>query len=174
MASYQPVAADSHPPDADPSEQTGQRDPAWQRALRGAVAGCAGTAVMSVIQFAGADVASRHAPPIETTKQLHKLLGARTPHGSALYTRGMLMHLAFGAAAGALYGLVAPRRYREVSGVGYALAVYGVSYFGVLPALSLHEHAIEDDAPRQIANLVAHLVYGTSLAEVMRLTDPRA
>jgi hypothetical protein len=125
---------------------------------------------MSVVQFAGAGVSSRLAPPIEVTKQLHKKIGVPPPRGSALEARGMLLHLLFGAAAGALYGMFAPRRYRRATGGVYALGIYGASYAGYLPALSLHPHVADDHWARQVGNLLAHVVYGVALAEVMRVT----
>jgi hypothetical protein len=148
-------------------------DPWYRRALRGAIAGCAGTALMTPIQFAGASSAGAHAPPIEVTRRLHRLLPVARPRPRELQARGLALHLAFGAIAGALYGIAAPRRAREASGVAYAAALFGTSYLGYLPLLSLHPPAHRDDGRRQAANAAAHVVYGLTLAEAMRLSDPR-
>ncbi len=127
---------------------------------------------MSVVQFAVARSAQRHPPPIEITKRLHLPLRTRTPRGPSLYVRGIALHVAFGALSGAVYGIVAPRRFREVTGTAFAGLIYGASYRGYLPALRLHPHPARDDTRRQTANAVAHVVYGITLAEVMRATDP--
>ena len=149
------------------------RDPWYRRALRGALAGCAGTALMTPIQFEGASKARRHAPPIEVTRRLYRVLPVRRPGVRELHARGLALHVAFGAIAGALYGIATPRRAREVTGLAYAAGLFGVAYLGSLPLLSLHPPAHRDDWNRQIANAGAHAVYGLALAETMRLTDPR-
>jgi hypothetical protein len=149
-------------------------EPWYRRGLRGAYAGCVATGAMSLVQFAGASSARRHPPPIEITRRLHLPLPTRTPRGPSLYVRGIALHVAFGALTGAIYGVVAPRRLREVTATAYAGLLYGASYRGYLSALGLHPHPKRDDTRRQAANAVAHLVYGLGLAEVMRATDPEA
>ena len=148
------------------------REPRYRRALRGALAGTVATGAMSVVQFAGAASAGKHPPPIEITRRLHRVLPTRAPRGGSLYLRGVALHLAFGAIAGALYGFVAPRRFRELTSTAYAGLIYVASYRGYLAAFGLHPHAERDDTRRRAANVAGHLVYGLSLAEVMRWTDP--
>jgi hypothetical protein len=145
---------------------------AWYRGLaRGAGAGAAATVLMSAVQFPGARAARRFPPPVEITRRLHHLTG-RAPDRGQSYARGVALHLAFGAGCGALYALLAPRRFRELTATGYAAALYGASSRGSLPLLSLHAHTRRDDPRRQLTNLAAHLVYGITLAEILRLTDP--
>jgi len=127
---------------------------------------------MSLVQFTGARSGGRHPPPVETVRRLHVPFPGRTPRGASLYLRGIALHVVFGTLSGALYGIVAPRKLREVSATAYAGLIYGVSYRGYLPALHLHPHPGRDDPRRQVANAVAHVVYGLTLAEVMRATDP--
>ncbi len=152
---------------------TWPRDPWYRRALRGAIAGCAGTALMTPLQFEGASRSGSHAPPIEVTRRLHRALPLTRPRRQQLHARGLALHVAFGAVAGALYGIAAPRRAREATGLGYGAVLFGVGYLGYLPFLSLHPPAPRDDWPRQAANAAAHGVYGLALAEAMRLSDPR-
>jgi hypothetical protein len=159
-------------PSAEPVERRMPRDPWYRRALLGALAGCAGTALMTPLQFAGASRTGNHAPPIEVTRRLHRALPFGRPRRRELQARGLALHLAFGTLAGALYGIAAPRRARELTGLGYAATLFGVGYFASLPVLSLHPPAHRDDRSRQLANAGAHAVYGLALAETMRLSEP--
>ncbi len=148
-------------------------DETWyRRAARGAGAGALGTVAMSSIQFPGARRAGRFPPPVEITRRFHERRGAR-PAPWALVTEAVVLHLAFGAACGALYALLAPARLREVTAAVFAGALYGVSYRGLLPSLGLHPHSDDDDRRRRFTNLAGHVVYGLTLAEVLRVTDPR-
>jgi hypothetical protein len=147
-------------------------EPWYRRALRGAFAGSVATGAMSVVQFSGAASAGKHPPPIEITRRVHHVLPTRTPRGRSLYLRGIVLHLAFGAVSGAVYGVGAPRRFRELTGTAYAGFIYVASYRGYLAAFGLHPHDERDDARRQAANVAGHVIYGLGLAEVMRWTDP--
>src|SRR4051794_2936875 len=74
----------------------------WPRRLaRGALAGGVATAAMSAVQFPGAAAGHRRPPPIEITHRLQLLTGRRAD-GRADAMRGVALHLAFGAAAGAV------------------------------------------------------------------------
>jgi hypothetical protein len=147
------------------------REPWYRRAGRGALAGVAATVAMSAVQFPGASAGGRRPPPVEITRRLHLLAGRRPGRGT-LYAEGIALHLGFGAAAGALYALVAPRRLRELSATAYAAMLYGTSYRGYLPALGLHPSGEHDDTTRHAANVAGHVVYALTLAEALRLTEP--
>jgi hypothetical protein len=162
-----------YPPPPEPVERLVPRDPWYRRALRGALAGCAGTALMTPLQFVGASRSGASAPPIEVTRRLHRALPFGRPRVRELHARGLALHVAFGAVAGALYGIATPRRARELTGLGYAATLFGVGYFASLPVLGLHPAAHRDDRSRQLANAGAHAIYGLVLAETMRLSDPR-
>jgi len=149
------------------------RDPWYRRALRGAIAGAAGTALMTPLQFEGAAMSRTHAPPIEVTRRLQRALPLTRRRRQELHARGLALHVAFGGLAGALYGIAAPRRAREATGLGFAAALFGVGYLGFLPFFSLHPAAHRDEWTRQLANAGAHAVYGLTLAEGMRISDPR-
>ena len=147
------------------------REPWYRRAGRGALAGVAATVAMSAVQFPGASAGGEDPPPVEITRRLHLLAGRRTGRGT-LFAEGIALHLGFGAAAGALYALVAPRRLRELSASAYAAMLYGASYRGYLPALGLHPRGEHDDPKRQASNVGGHVVYGLVLAEALRFTEP--
>src|SRR3954470_3904384 len=131
-----PWLDDESPPSADPvltSSAVWPRDPWYRRALRGAIAGWAGTALMPPVKFEGASRSGTHAPPIEVTRRLHRALPFRRPRRQEMHARGLALHVAFGAVAGAVYGIAAPRRARPATAVGYAAALFGVGYLGYLP-----------------------------------------
>ena len=149
----------------------GAREPWYRRTGRGALAGVVATVAMSAAQFPGASAGGKYPPPVEITRRLNRLTGRRPSRGS-LFAQGIALHLAFGAAAGALYALVAPRRLREISATAYAAMLYGASYRGYLPALGLHPSGEHDDTTRQASNVAGHVIYGLTLAEALRLTEP--
>jgi len=145
-------------------------DPWYRRAVRGALAGFVGTAVMSLVQWPVAFAASEDPPPVEIGERLHHMLPGRQPSRRAIVLRSTALHLAFGTTAGALYGIAAPRAHREGTGVGFAALIWSASYFGLLPTIGVHPPAHRDQPLRQAGNVAAHIVYGLSLAEGMRLT----
>jgi uncharacterized membrane protein YagU involved in acid resistance len=77
-----------------------------------------------------------------------------------------VLHFGFGAAAGAAFGVIAPKRLmvRVPAGVAYGAAIWGVSYMGWVPALGIMPPAQRDRRDRQAVMLGAHLIYGTALA----------
>ncbi len=128
---------------------------------------------MSVVQFPGAAAGGYLPPPVEITRRFHRIAGRR-PDRSELFSRGVALHLAFGAACGALYAIAAPRQFRELSATAYTGLVYALSYRASLPALGLHPHGTHDNDAPQITNIAGHLIYGLTLAELLRATDPKA
>jgi uncharacterized membrane protein YagU involved in acid resistance len=77
-----------------------------------------------------------------------------------------VLHFGFGAAAGAAFGVIAPKPLvvRVPAGMAYGAAIWGVSYMGWVPALGIMPPADRDRRDRQAVMLAAHLVYGTALA----------
>ena len=159
-------------PDGMTESDPGVDEPWYRRTARGALAGCAATALMSAVQWPLAFASGEDPPPVQIMKRVNAVLPGRTPR-TTVVRRATVAHFAFGAGAGALYGLLAPRRFREGTGIAYAGLIWGTSYLGWLPALHLHPSVPRDDRGRQIGNAAGHLVYGIALAEGMRLTRPR-
>ena len=52
------------------------------------------------------------------------------------------------------------------AGLLFGAAVWGVSYFGLLPSLNLYPSAEDDSNQRQAVMIAAHAVFGTALATV--------
>jgi uncharacterized membrane protein YagU involved in acid resistance len=136
-----------------------------KRLVRGTVAGTIATALMSVVMLGARQLGLMGGmPPEKITATFLNRGGVRRSAGQqdALAT---LLHFAFGAAAGAGFGVVAPRpvAIRVPAGMAYGAAIWGVSYLGWVPALGIMAPAHRDRADRQAAMLAGHLMYGATL-----------
>jgi hypothetical protein len=103
-------------------------------------------------------------PPSKITDAVLDRLGAgRTDR--RLWTT--LFHVGFGAAAGALYGLVRRRRPRPVraalEGATFGTGVWAASYAGWVPALGIMPPPDEDRPGRPAAMVAAHWIFGGTL-----------
>ena len=78
-------------------------------------------------------------------------------------TLATIAHYTFGAVAGAVYAMFAPRRGRPLSGVAYASTIWTLSYHQVLPRLGLMARPTRDDTGRQVVLAVDHVLYGLAL-----------
>jgi hypothetical protein len=80
----------------------------------------------------------------------------------------MVAHLVYGALCGLLFvGLRAgvPAAPRRPLGIGFGLLVWLGNYLGLLPALKLYPRPEADSPGRVVVMIVAHVVFGLSLAE---------
>ena len=149
--------------------------PWWRRAIEGAVAGVAATAVMTGVRMAADRVGIHERRPAHSVivRRLRGVTG-RKPWGHEAETTATIAHYAFGAAAGAAYAVVAPRRAR-VRGLGilYSVAIWLVSYFGVLPWLRLMPCPERDATGRQVVLAVDHVVYGLVLDGALAALERR-
>ena len=84
-----------------------------------------------------------------------------------------VLHVGFGSAAGAIFGVIAPKRLiaRLPMGMAYGAAIWGVSYLGWVPAFGIMTPADRDRRDRQMVMLAGHLVYGTALALMVGPSD---
>jgi hypothetical protein len=85
---------------------------------------------------------------------------------------GPLVHYAYGAGIGALYGGLAQRYGATKSGFGtaYGAAAWVLGDEVAVPALGLGKKPAEIPAVRHFQTMAAHLVYGLTLEGVRRLT----
>ncbi|HEY6468483.1 MAG TPA: DUF6789 family protein [Candidatus Dormibacteraeota bacterium] len=133
--------------------------------LRGATAGTVATALMSALMVAARRLGiTGQLPPEKITSKMLRRHGIRPDAGQqdALATG---LHFAFGAAAGAAFGVIA-RRVPVPSvplGVAYGTAIWGVSYMGWVPSIGLMQRADRDQRGRQAVMLAGHLVFGATL-----------
>ena len=143
-----------------------------QRVLAGAAAGLAATVPMTVAMRAvqaSLPAAQRHPlPPRRVTMRAARKVGLR-PHLQLDESerRGLTLaaHSGYGAAAGGLFGAIAPRNLPDAvsAGVGYGLLVWAASYLGLMPALGLHPPATREPAGRNLMMILAHVVWGATL-----------
>jgi uncharacterized membrane protein YagU involved in acid resistance len=136
-----------------------------KRVLRGAAAGTLATGAMSMVMLGAKRVGLMGGmPPEKITAKLLNRAGVRrsAAQQDALAT---VLHFGFGAAAGAGFGVVAPRRVtiRVPAGMAYGAAIWGVSYLGWVPALGIMAPAQRDRVDRQATMLAGHLVFGATL-----------
>lgn len=141
--------------------------------LRGAVAGCVATAPMTVVMMALHRLLPRTEqyalPPSEIVAQIAENVGAEQHIDAQQHIALTLLgHFGYGAAVGVGYVPLAPRLPfpAAVNGIGYGLAVWAVSYLGLLPAAGLLTPATEHPARRNVLMIVAHIVWGAALGVV--------
>jgi uncharacterized membrane protein YagU involved in acid resistance len=124
---------------------------------------------MSVVMEAGRRVtAFRRQPPELIVRTLLTGDPQRPVGGEDVLA--LLAHFGYGASFGALFGLLTRRCGRPGMqlGVGYALLLWLISYAGWVPAAGILAPPRRDDAGRQLALVVGHVVYGAVLAVVLR------
>jgi len=149
------------------------------RALRaGAGAGLVATATMSATMLAAMRLGFMGEPPPRRMTDV-ALDGVRQAGAPEWLRNGLATtsHFAFGAALGAACAL-AHRRYPTPiepvpRGLIVASAVWFVSYQGWIPALGLMPPARRDRPGRPATMLVAHWVYGATLALCLRWDERR-
>ena len=179
-----------------------KRSDALRGAAIGVVAGVAGSAAMVAFNhllgaagFGDDDRGAHHehrrdaAKPNDTdgtisdepaSIKLARSLGERVK-GSALTERersvaGSIVHHAFGAFAGALYGAATATAPVLATGAGlpYGLAVWMFADEAALPLLGLAKKPSEYPAERHAAALATHLVFGLTVEAVRRALTPPA
>ena len=149
--------------------------------LRGTAAGLAATIPMTIVMEAlrAALPAERHRrmPPREIVDRTIEKTRETTGKASEL-DRGdrvaltTIAHLAFGAAAGAVYGAtVGSRRSSVLTGMAYGLGVWAAAYGVGLPSLGLHPAATDDTKDRNEVLVASHVVWGAVLGLLSRSTN---
>jgi uncharacterized membrane protein YagU involved in acid resistance len=137
--------------------------------LIGAVAGTVATIPMTVFmetmhrRLPGEP--PRPLPPREVAEGLAVKAGARGDMSERqMQDLSLMLHAGYGAATGALFGLLAPKRPPTALAAGmlFGLGVWAASYLGWLPRLGVRQ-PIEYDPPARTQLMIAsHLVWGAS------------
>ena len=144
--------------------------------LKGAAAGAVATIGMSGLMAVGRATGwlGRMPPEKITARALDALHVSRSREGQdALAT---VLHLAFGAGAGALFEPL--RRAARVPvpapllGAAFGTLVWGVSYAGWIPALGIMPPPRRDRPGRPAVMLAAHWVYGGLLGALVSVGRP--
>jgi uncharacterized membrane protein YagU involved in acid resistance len=80
----------------------------------------------------------------------------------------LLSHFAYGAAVGALYRPLEKKEWlpAPIKGTFFGLLVWLISYFGLLPLLGLSASAQREPLRRNLMMVVAHALWGSTLATV--------
>lgn len=140
-----------------------------QAVFRGAAHGAIATAPMSVVMLIGQRLGSMDEDPPqalteEALRRAHALEERSKPTVDAL---AVASHFTFGAAGGALFGLlsrfVAPRGPRLPTGIAFGLGVWATSYRGWIPALNLLPPEQRRGRAGTTVMIAAHAVYGATL-----------
>ncbi|WP_439621614.1 DUF6789 family protein [Gemmata sp.] len=138
--------------------------------LSAAAAGFAATLPMTVamkaIQAALPASQQDPIPPRQITERAAAAVGVEDDMTEGdKQAAAAVAHLAFGAGAGGVYGLVAPHLPfgPALNGVGYGLAVWAGSYLGWLPATGLYKQPENEPAGRHTEMILSHVVWGAAL-----------
>ena len=137
-----------------------------QRVGIGAVGGFIATGVMDLFLTELRRLGALHTyPPEEITGRALETAGVPHDEGERKALTAVA-HYAFGATAGAAFGLVpVPRKQPAVmvAGVLYGLAIWLVSYAGWIPKLGLRPPPSDDPPASQASIAAGHAVYGAVL-----------
>jgi uncharacterized membrane protein YagU involved in acid resistance len=138
--------------------------------LRGAAAGTAATvpmtAAMTLLQRELPSARRQPLPPRQITVRVAREVGLAKYLGPAERTAATAVaHFGYGAAAGALYGAIAPALPGPPlgKGIAFGLAVWAGSYLGWLPAAGILRPATHEPAGRNTMMIAAHVVWGAVL-----------
>lgn len=143
----------------------------WARTLAaGAAGGALATVTMSGVMWAaGSAGLMGRQPPRRITEEA---ADADEADERELDVAAAVAHVAFGSAMGVAFTavdrLARPPLPPAVVGAGFGLALWGVSYGGVIPAVGIMPPPPEDREDRQASMVAAHLVYGVTLARFVR------
>lgn len=137
--------------------------------VRGLLGGAAGTGCMTVLRMAARRAGLIDLTPPQMTK--HRLfevtgLGPHAPVGN--HVMDALIHLAVGAAGGAVYGAVVEGGRRTSLPVGalFGLGIWAVAFGLLAPKLGISRSPQRMGWKENAVNIAAHLVYGTATALV--------
>lgn len=138
------------------------------RILAGAIAGAVATALMTIVISVGKVMGLLTTPPPEQiTASVTRRSGIGTLPAPEFTAESILAHHGFGVVGGAIYVLLrrilpAPA---PVAGLIFGAVVWSIAYIGVLPALRLYPWPDDDRSSRKVVMIIAHAIYGVTLAE---------
>jgi uncharacterized membrane protein YagU involved in acid resistance len=139
----------------------------------GAISGFIATGVMDLFLTGVRRLGVLHTyPPEEITGRALEAADVRHDEGERKAATAVAHH-AFGATAGAAFGLVPmPRKQSAVTvtGILYALGIWLVSYAGWIPKLGLRPPPSDDPPESQASIAAGHAVYGAALGALLSLT----
>lgn len=129
--------------------------------LAGAIAGLVGTFAMTrAMELLHARLPSRDRYPLPPSELTYALAPAKVRHALGHRTATMAAHYGYGAACGALLPALS-RRPDAVNGTAWGLAVWGISYLGLMPALGVLRNADTHPPARNALMIAVHVVWGS-------------
>lgn len=139
---------------------------------RGVLAGSMATVAMSAI-IAGGWFGGllRTPPPKQITASLTRPTLGRSDDSPGFHLTWIVMHVLYGAGCGVLFVWLRDRIRalpRIPTGIVFGVGVWAVSYFGLMPGLRLYPSPRRDNPGRVLTMILAHVVFGLSLAAVDR------
>ena len=107
---------------------------------------------------------------VRSTSAVYEAVTGHPPDRSLKPWLGSAGHYLFGAGAGLIYGVLAPRSAAIRAGFGtvYGSAVWAVADEGIIPALGLSRGPMQQPAGVQLYALAGHWVFGATLESVRR------
>jgi uncharacterized membrane protein YagU involved in acid resistance len=149
--------------------------------LKGAVSGVVATAAMTGAQIAGLKLLPARNPEPErgdakdrwTPEHVFEETMVKAdldPHVDEEMIRPLAIasHFGYGAAWGSLYGAWRREDADVPTGIVFGLAVWALSYGGLLPSFGIVRDPEDEDLNRHLRLILAHLVYGTVLAAAIQ------
>ncbi len=150
-------------------------------AIRGAVAGLAGTAVMTAAFLAAkkAGAVPGELEPKEITENFEEKIGVRDHLPEPAFRASWIaLHIGYGTASGAAYALayaLAQERTQALdppvvlTGPLFGVSLWVIGYCGWLPLFGLYPRPALLPGRKVTANIVSHVVYGTTTATVHQM-----
>ena len=146
-----------------------------RKLLKGALAGFIATAPMSISMIVGWRLLPNrekyHLPPRLITEEITERVGIedRIPE-EGLIGLTIFSHFAYGAVFGITYALFDHRIpiHSSLKGALAGVVLWMGSYLGWLPALGILTPATRHPWRRNLLMIVAHVIWGVTLGELMR------
>lgn len=143
-------------------------------ALHGAVAGLAGTVFMTIaMRWLWRRLPENQRYPLPPREIIESALTPAAKARMGERTRRnltMVAHFGYGAATAIPFALGTESR-RASAGAAYGLAVWAGSYLGWIPAMRILKPATEHPAKRNLLMMLAHLIWGASMAVALRRVE---
>jgi hypothetical protein len=137
------------------------------RLAAGAGAGALATAHMSLFMEGSRAIGGLdREPPEIITANVEATTGTAVAPELSFDERWKLVHLAFGMGMGAVFGALRTALPRNTAAAGllFGAGLWSVMYGAALPAARLYPPVDEDWKPRTLTIVLAHLLYGLTLA----------
>ena len=113
-------------------------------------------------------------PPEAITHELSERIDLdKYMNKQQLLAATLVSHFGYGTVMGMLYGMMMYRLSLStmVKGILWGLAVWAVSYLGLLPALGISQSAEKEPWKRIALMIGAHVIWGASLGAIERQTQ---